>query len=54
MDVPSNIITNFDVTMGVSSNVVNHCDVIMSGPFNWLISTGLIDLHSEITYLYIT
>ncbi len=54
MDAPSNIITYFNVTMGISSNVIAHCDVIMSGPSYWLISTGLIDLNLEITYLYIT
>ncbi len=39
--------------MGVPSNVITHCDV-MSGPSHGLISTGVIELHSENTYQYIT
>ncbi len=54
MDVPSNIITYCDITKGIPGNIITHCDVIMGHPSHWLISTGLIDLHLENTYMYIT
>ncbi len=41
MDVPSNIITHCDFTIGILNNVITHCDVIMSGHCDVI----LIDLH---------
>ncbi len=40
--------------MDVPSNIITYCEVIMGDPSHWLISTGLVDLHLEYTYMYIT
>ncbi len=37
MDVPSNIITHFDLTMEIHSNNITHCDTGWSA-LAWLIS----------------